>query len=563
MLRSFYVALTGLTASKDWLDITSNNIANANTVGFKKSTPVFQDIVLQNIFSFNQYSNTVSKITFGGGVTMSTTLINFSQGSLQYTGNNTDIAIDGDGFFILSDNNGARYYSRDGELKLAQGVDANGKAVVQLVQAASGLKLLGDKIDPTTLQPTGLLEPVTLQTELPPKATQNIYATDGSNLDPRATPIGTDFNPDDATTYNTLYTVQVFDKEGNQYDVGIFFKKLNPLVKDTNGNYYHTYIVTDSNGNSYFTFYDSTNQVYRKVTATAVTTVPPETDMKLVATNVYIGSTDILASDVYWYRDSNNVLHIYAKDSNGSWYELSADTTNTSVTPSTTKAAEVANTWETFVLFKNPLSNTWVDLLNGSQDQAYDGTTALTEGGYAYTIVSFNNDGTLSSDWSGDKSISLNLNNLPATLASALDLQDVNLTGLTQYPIDFALGFQQDGYPPGLLQTVSIGEDGTITGVYSNGQSLPLYRLKLAYFTSPQDLVEKGSNVFIAPSTLNPVEQYAGVRSKIRDGSLELSNVDVAEELINMITAEKAYQANAKVIQTGQTILDTTINLKR
>jgi len=137
------------------------------------------------------------------------------------------------------------------------------------------------------------------------------------------------------------------------------------------------------------------------------------------------------------------------------------------------------------------------------------------------------------------------------------------LEGITQYPIDFALGFQQDGYPPGLIQTISIGEDGTITGIYSNGQSLPLYRIKLAYFTSPQDLVNKGGNVFIAPSTLNPVEQYAGPRSKLREGSLELSNVDVAEELINMITAEKAYQVNAKVVQTGQTILDTTINLKR
>ena len=563
MLRSFYVALTGLTASKEWLDITSNNIANANTIGFKKSRPVFQDIVLQNIFSFNHYSNTVNKITFGGGVYMPTTLVDFSQGSMKFTGKNTDLAIDGDGFFILANDNGARFYSRNGEFRLAQGVDANGKAVVQLVHS-SGLKLLGDKIDPITLQPTGKLEPVTLQTELPPKATQKIFATDGSNLDPRANPIGTDFNPDDATTYNILYTVQVFDKKGSQYDVGIFFKKLNPLVKDTNGNYYHTYIVTDSNGDSYFTFYDNSN--YKKVTATALANAPSEdqiNQMKLVATNVRIGSTDILAKEVYWYRDSTNVLHIYAKDDQGNWYELSADTNNTSITPSTTKAAEVANTWETFVLFKNPLSNTWEDLLNGSQDQAHDGTTALTEGGYAYTIVSFNNDGTLSSDWSGDKSISLNLNNLPATLASALDLQEVNLTGLTQYPIDFALGFQQDGYPAGLLQTVSIGEDGTITGVYSNGQSLPLYRLKLAYFTSPQDLVNKGSNVFIAPSTLNPVEQYAGPRSKIREGSLELSNVDVAEELINMITAEKAYQANAKVIQTGQTILDTTINLKR
>jgi len=88
--------------------------------------------------------------------------------------------------------------------------------------------------------------------------------------------------------------------------------------------------------------------------------------------------------------------------------------------------------------------------------------------------------------------------------------------------------------------------------------------LGLAYFNDKQVLSPTGNNLFeISTTTATPLLECAGVRSQIRSGVLELSNVDVAEELINMITAEKAYQANAKVIQTGQTILDTTINLKR
>jgi flagellar hook protein FlgE len=562
MLRSFYIALSGLNTSKDWLDITSNNIANANTIGFKKSRPVFQDIVLQNIFSFNHYSNTVNKITFGGGVYMPTTLIDFSQGSMKFTGKNTDMAIDGDGFFILANSNGARFYSRNGEFRLAQGVDEEGRAVVRLVHS-SGLSLLADKIDSKTLQPTGKLEPVTIQAELPPKATESIYATDGSNLDPRSNPIGTDLDPEDATTYDILYTVQVFDKKGSQYDVGVFFKKLNPLVKDSDNNYYHTFILTDDAGNRYFTFKNGNE--YIEVSAGDASSTPPASEdrMRLIASNVNVnsGGSDLLMKEVYWYREGDNI-YIYGKDKDGNWYKLSADTSAPQISAANSEAAQVENTWQAFVLFKDSSSNKWVDLLD-VEDQAKDGNKPLEENGYTYDIVTFGQDGTLYSDWGGDRKIKLSLNNLPASLKNSLALKEVNLEGITQYPIDFALGFQQDGYPPGLIQTISIGEDGTITGVYSNGQSLPLYRLKLAYFTSPQDLVNKGSNVFIAPSTLNPVEQYTGPRSKIRAGSLELSNVDVAEELINMITAEKTYQANAKVVQTGQTILDTTINLKR
>ncbi|RTZ59046.1 MAG: hypothetical protein DSZ31_04625 [Gammaproteobacteria bacterium] len=353
MLRSFYVALTGLTASKEWLDITSNNIANANTIGFKKSRPVFQDIVLQNIFTFNHYSNTVNKITFGGGVFMPTTLVDFTQGSMKFTGRNTDIAIDGDGFFILANNNGARFYSRNGEFRLAQGTDEQGRAVVRLVHS-SGLNLLADKVDPKTLQPTGKLEPVTILAELPPKATEKIYATDGSNLDPRANAIGVDFNPSDATTYDVLYTVQVFDKKGNRYDIGLFFKKLNPMVKDSDGNYYHTFIATDDAGNRYLTF--ANGNEYIEVTGnTPSISVPSEDKMRLITTDVRIrvGSGDIELKEVYWYRNGNNI-YILGKDDSDNWYQLSADTTAPNISPADLQPAEVENTWQAFVLLRNP-----------------------------------------------------------------------------------------------------------------------------------------------------------------------------------------------------------------
>lgn len=559
-----YVAWTGLTTSKNWLDITSDNVANVNTVGFKKERPVFQDLVLQNFLQFNYNNLSLSKTTYGGGVFIASTITDFSQGALQVTNRNTDLAINGSGFFILQSSSGIHYYTRDGQFKLVQGTDEHGKPVVQLVHD-TGMKLLGSQIDPTTNQPVGNLSPVVLQQILPPSATQNISVNDGSNLDSNAASIGVDFDPNDATTYNLTYTVQVYDKAGNAYDLGIFFKKLNPLLKDNNGNYYHTFIVQDDAGNKYFTFYDKTNDKYVEAKATALNTVPTdENNLKLITTNVkiYDGTNNIDAVAVYWYKDENNNIHVYAKDANNHWYELSADTNNPTITPNETTAAQVQNVWQTFVLFKDPTSGKWKDLLS-AQDKTTDGKTVLTENGYSYDTLFFNTSGTLVSDWNGNQEIALDLTNLPIPLQNALALTKVNLNGLTQYPLTSSLAFQQDGYPPGELQNISIGEDGTITGIYSNGKSLPLYRLKLAYFENSQGLVKDGNNLYRAPANFNPIEQYAGTKSTIKEGALELSNVDISQEMMNMIVAEKAYQANAKVVQTDQTILDTTLTLKR
>jgi len=531
MLRSFYVALTGLNASKDWLDITSDNVANANTIGFKKERPIFQDLVLQDLIHYNSFNNSVDHTVFGGGVTVTKTFRNFSLGPFKVTGNSTDLAIEGNGFFILKNTNGEKFYTRDGQFNLSDYTE-NGVRMLALVHN-SGLNVLGLNLE------THQLEPVKLKTIIPAKATTQIYPQDGSNLDPRQNAVDKDFDPNDATTFNSSYSLKVYDSQGAPHSVGLFFKRLNPLLGK-----HRTYIVKDSDGNVYFAFKNGSNYYAANNSGTTVTSLQGTT--KLVATGVKVNGING-SVDIYWNRNGNNIK-LYAYDGN-TYYELNSNNNNALSNVTETHVAAVKDVWQSFVLLRT--ENGWQNLISNSD-------TASTENGYGYDLLIFNEDGSFYQDWNGDGEVTLTV-----PRGSNLSLQRLRLNGLVQYPVDFALGFQQDGYPPGRLQTISINGDGTVTGVYSNGISKNLYRLQLAYFNDLQALESKGSNLFSPPSTLNPVIENAGVSSRIRSGTLELSNVDIAQEMINMITAEKAYQANAKVVQTGQTILDTTINLKR
>ena len=535
MLRSFYVALTGLNASKEWLDITSDNVANVNTIGFKEERPIFQSLVLQDLMHYNSFNNSIDHTVYGGGVLVAKTFRDFTSGPFKVTGNSTDLAIEGNGFFILQNANGERFYTRDGQFSLSDYTE-NGVRMLALVHD-SGLSVLGINLE------THQLEPVTLKTIIPARATTKIYPQDGSNLDPRQNAVDKDFNPTDATTFNSSYSLTVYDSQGAPHSVSLFFKRLNPLLSDGTNNY-RTYIVKDSSGKYYFAFKNGSNYYAAHNSGTTVTSLQGTT--KLVATGVHVNGINGTV-DIYWNRNGNTVK-LYAYDGN-TYYELDVNNNTALNNITETHVAAVKDVWQSFVLLRT--ESGWQNLISNSD-------TASSEGGYAYDLLIFNSDGSFYQDWNGDAEITLNVPN-----GNNLSLQKVVLSGLVQYPVDFALGFQQDGYPPGRIQSVSVGRDGTVTGVYSNGVSKNLYRLQLAYFNDLQALESRGSNLFTAPSTLNPVIENAGVSSRIRSGTLELSNVDIAQEMINMITAEKAYQANAKVVQTGQTILDTTINLKR
>jgi len=124
----------------------------------------------------------------------------------------------------------------------------------------------------------------------------------------------------------------------------------------------------------------------------------------------------------------------------------------------------------------------------------------------------------------------------------------------------------QDGYPSGSLQSVAVDEDGYFTGIYSNGSMIPFAQLALADFPSYSGLAKQGGNLYAeslaSGQALVGPPNSAGMGS-IAPSTLEMSNVDLGTEFVEMITTQRAFQANSKVITTSDEILAELLNIKR
>ena len=176
-------------------------------------------------------------------------------------------------------------------------------------------------------------------------------------------------------------------------------------------------------------------------------------------------------------------------------------------------------------------------------------------------VLDFNTDGSLSSA-SAIPPITLSSPTNPAvTFPATLDFGSV-----TQFGIDFAVNnLQQDGYRPGELTSLKIDEGGTITASYSNGQTRAAGQIALVNFRNVQGLQPTGNGNWEANyATGEPVHGAPGEGKfgSLRSGALEDSNIDITGELVNMMTAQRAYQANAQTIKTQDQVLSTLLNLR-
>ena len=201
-----------------------------------------------------------------------------------------------------------------------------------------------------------------------------------------------------------------------------------------------------------------------------------------------------------------------------------------------------------------------------------DGSDRLMEVGSG-GILEFNPNGSLKSE-SGHNDVYFNFAG-GATLMQEIDINfgdsttegGSGLDGTTQYADSSATFSQmQDGFPAGSLSGVNIGSDGLISGIFSNGEIKALARLALAMFNSPWGLEKKGDNIWA--QTINSGNVSVGLpgtagRGTIASNSLEQSNVDIATEFVKMIAAQRAFQANAKMITTSDELLSEVVNLKR
>jgi flagellar hook protein FlgE len=186
--------------------------------------------------------------------------------------------------------------------------------------------------------------------------------------------------------------------------------------------------------------------------------------------------------------------------------------------------------------------------------------------------MTFNTDGSLANvngAAAADVSITTpTFANGAAALTFDWDLVNDDGTGnVTNYASPSATASSsQNGFSAGILSTIVVGGDGTIQGIFSNGQTTGLARLALATFNNPAGLLKLGGNRYnLSISSGEPSVGVAGDggRGTLAGSTLELSNVDMAAEFINMIVAQRGYQANSRMITTTDEILQESINLKR
>ncbi|MDK2958185.1 MAG: flagellar hook protein FlgE [Synergistaceae bacterium] len=630
MLRSLMSGVSGVRGHQTLLDVVGNNIANVNTVGFKKSNVTFQDLMYQTSKGASapgEARGGINPMQVGLGVNVAAIETIHSQGQLQFTGNRTDMAVEGDGYYVVSDGTN-QLYTRAGNFIL----DANGN----LVQSGTGYMVKGfgmsvNPIDPSSYTMGSNLMDINIPVgqKIPAKATE--LAGFRCNLDSRVDaylPMGIETN-DSSLTVNLgtdRYVLSNISGNSTQagfltlstaagatfpagivcaYDgidttsgyplldvtlTGAFADPTNPLTTD----------YDSSTGT--LTLLNSSNQIVSKIELSGFMNIQMVTDSSSgTAVNYLVEFDDDAAT-------GNRILNLWSEtaadpetleipmNSDGT-FQLAAATAiggsplsaratenglgvtllngGVSVATLNQKIAGVHNTkLDVYDSLGNAhtLEVSWEKIDNNQWRwrawlPSEPGITISNNTG----IMEFNSDGKITAGSSGV--IGLNFASLGAEDAAiTLDFtgeafgKDV-MEGVTQYGSAYTTkGYFQDGYAMGILNDFAAGKDGTITGVYSNGVTIPLYRIALAQFSNPTGLSKVGSTAFASSNNSGLAQIVAageGGAGTIAGGTLEMANVDLSEEFVRLIIAQRGFQANARVVTTSDQVLEEVINIKR
>ena len=206
----------------------------------------------------------------------------------------------------------------------------------------------------------------------------------------------------------------------------------------------------------------------------------------------------------------------------------------------------------------------WTYVLSGSTFDIVTGATGAVNFGIGSTVGASSSNGVVI-DPTGPVAVKILPNG--SSIASQLTFE-MDFSKMTQYASSSSVKVsRQDGYPTGTFETFSIGSDGVISAVYSNGQMKPLGQIALARFDNPAGLLKEGDNLFSQTTnsgtfTKGVMPTYEGTGA-LAPGTLEMSNVDLSREFSDMIVTQRGFQANSRIITTSDEMLQELVNLKR
>ncbi|MEQ8289386.1 MAG: flagellar hook-basal body complex protein [Gammaproteobacteria bacterium] len=522
---AFRVAISGLKAASGELDVIGNNIANSNTSGFKKSRAEFADVFA--VSSVGGSGNIP-----GSGVRVSAIRQQFTQGNIAFTDNNLDMAINGNGFFILDDG-GTQIYSRSG----AFGVDRNG-----YLSNADGQLLTAFGADASG-NITGAAGSIQVNTaNIAPQATSAMSVE--LNLDAAETypAVGT-FDPSNPNSYNHSTSTTIYDSLGNAHLAAMYYVKAGaPVATDAGAGGAFTQVNLGAGetyslsvgGVSVFSETDG-GAGTDTVTAAEIDAAISSNSAALTAAGISYTGTAAAGTLQFTKADGTNFDIVVTNDTAANGFANANYATGTNTVNNGTAAAP--NTWQ---------AHTYVD---GVADSANPQTLTFTSGGALQTPAG----GTLTTGAFAIPGAS----NITMT---------VDYSSSTQFGSPFSVyGLSQDGFTTGRLSGLDIDNEGIIFARFTNGQSSVQGQLAIADFANPQGLQPVGDTAWAETFSSGSVTIGApGTASLglIQSGSLEQSNVDLSEELVNMIIAQRSFQANAEVISTSDAVTQSIINLR-
>lgn len=520
----FGQALSGLNAAAQNLDVIGNNIANASTVGFKAGTANFADVY--------------STARIGLGVQVTSINQRFTSGNLDVTGNQYDMAIDGgEGFFRLVSTNGEILYSRNGQF--IKDKDNN-------IVNAQGQLLTG--------YPTGEIGGIPVPIKVPigniePNATTAINVA-AMNLDGTSAPIDElryPFDPDNPATFTSAVPTTVYDSLGNPHQLLQYFVKREAGAVDNNWDVYYRLDGKDV-----------------EVGTPAIPLQPAE-----AAVNFDLTSLEL--------QTGERVVEYSVSGRKG--YALIVDGDAAATPPVPDRAYHLG--LNAADLSTDPGS---ISLRRGSELTGTAAMTALASAdqvtqGAEYRAAtpeipavpeSWGTAGHLSFDLNGRLMTApmINLRVMDPGIAGspADDLNiAINYDGTTQFGLPFSQNLIQDGYASGDFTSIAVARDGTIVANYTNGKAETIGTIALAKFNNVSGLTPVGGNAWTeSPESGTAILGQPGTNglASIMGQAVESSNVDMSQELVNMIIAQRTYQANAQTIKTQDQILQTLMQLR-
>ncbi|MEE1340407.1 MAG: flagellar hook protein FlgE [Succinivibrionaceae bacterium] len=468
---SLNISVSGINAAQKHLDVTANNIANVNTIGFKGSRAEFADVYSSSVYTDN-------RTNVGNGVQTAAVTQQFTQGSVNTTSNTLDLAIKGDGFFVLAPENGSldRTYTRAGAFQCnkngyvtnSQGsylqvYDVNNDGTVKSISLDSTHAL---KIPDTAGSPEETTK-VNASMTLPASAKYQ---------DPES------FDPNNPDTYAASTSVKVYDSLGESHTATYYF------VKDSN---FETAAETTTSG-------ANTWQMFVFIDDKPVD-IADRTDADK-ATEITFNDTTALKATKPKLKCATLVF-----DSDGNIKKDPTTNVTTGMKPAIIKTIELGN----------------------GTDQA----KVIPSGANQKQVIEF-------------------------------AFSELHMYGGTTFSVD---NISQDGSTVGQLTNVEINDKGLVSATYSNGTSTTLGMVAMANFSNTRGLTQIGDTCWrqsLDSGLAIPAQAGQGTAGSIQSSALEASNTDLAAQLVELISAQRNYQANSKALDINNTVMDSILNIR-